>query len=115
MGRILIGASLVFMVAIIQFLTAWIVHEDLAHRGLESTGPTPNSFAKCSQDPDNETVETCEDFSKSSFFKTLAKVSFTGIPGAPFIVNAIYVALMGFGLSIGIILFVWGLIPSTSE
>jgi hypothetical protein len=76
------------------------------------TGATDSaSFASCE---DEATYTDCDNVGKTSFFETLADVSFTGITGAPAIINAIWLTVMGLLLTTAILLIVVSFIPTTS-
>lgn len=70
-----------------------------------------SEFSDCA---DAETYEDCDNVGKTTFFSALADVSFTGFDGAPPIVNAIWLSVMGLFLSAAILLIVLSFIPTTS-
>lgn len=55
-----------------------------------------------------DNVTTCESVSKTSFIEAFFDVALTGLEGAPVIISALYVIVLGVLLIAGIVLIVLG-------
>jgi hypothetical protein len=100
-SRLLSGVLIVLFLLIVNIVVAFI----------ESGVASSSSFSSCDSEG---TYEDCDNVGKTSFFSALADVSFTGFTGAPDIVNAIWLTMMGLLLSTAILLIVVSFIPTTS-
>jgi hypothetical protein len=109
MARIYAGAMMVLFVVVVNILVTYMVVEMTGEGALPSGG----FGVGCSDTTENATQ--CESQGKTAFIASLADVALTGFPEAPFLVNLLYVLLMGALLVVGLILIATGFIPLTSE
>lgn len=103
MGRILDGSLMVMFVVVVNFTVAFI-----------TTGATTpeDAFTRCDSD---ENFTSCENLGKTTFLAEVFDVTYTGIDGAPLFINALYVLIVGFLFTVGVLLIVLGFVPTTSE
>lgn len=106
--RLLAGVLIVLFILVANILGAFI------QSGITNwdTGTAESSeFANCS---DAGEFEDCDNVGKTTFFHTLADVTFSGFDGAPVIVNALWLTTMGLLLTTAILLIVVSFVPTTS-
>lgn len=100
-SRLLSGVLIILFLLVVNIVVAFV----------DSGVATSSNFSDCSEEA---TYEDCDNVGKTSFFSALADVSFTGFTGAPVVVNALWLTMMGLLLSTAILLIVVSFIPTTS-
>lgn len=111
MGRILTGSIMLLFVLIVNVMIAFIT---------TGAGETPLVVQEACGDfepsgNETEDFEECEQVGKQAFLAMLAQVTISGLPGAPLMVNVLYLTIMGFLAIVGLLLVATGFLPFTSE
>lgn len=105
--RLLAGVLIVLFVLVANIMAAFI---ESGIADWDAGSAEGGEFANCSEG----NYTDCDNVGKTSFFSTLADVSFSGFDGAPAIVNALWLTTMGLLLTTAILLIAVSFIPTTS-
>lgn len=105
--RLLAGVLIILFVLVANIMAAFI---ESGIANWDAGAAEGSEFATCSEG----NYTDCDNVGKTSFFTTLADVSFSGFDGAPSIVNVLWLTTMGLLLTAAILLIVTSFIPLTS-
>lgn len=111
MGRIMAGSMMILFVIIVNILVAYFS---------TAAGEVPAAITTVCGDYEptsnsTEDFEECGQISKAAFLLMILQVFVAGLPGAPVIVNVLYVSTMAFLTILGVVLITTGVLPFTAE
>lgn len=115
MTRIVTGGIMILFVVVTNIMVAYVTTAMDGDARAEAFTAAGSGCQQQGGGNESGFAEDCRTASKTSFAWSLAQVTVSGIEGAPTVFNVFYVTVMLFVLTLGVIVFLWGLVPLTAE